>query len=184
MMSETADATPSFFGPPAAAGKLALNVMHFARALRAAGLPIGPGAVLDALTALQFSGLDEREDVRAALYATLVSRHEHTILFDQAFAAFWRRRGYLDKLMAALSPLAEPQAGKEKKPQAGAMRVADALAKSKREEKPAPTPELSAQLTVSAQEKLSRKDFAQMSAAEVAEAIRLVARAPVARRML
>jgi uncharacterized protein len=174
-MDNRADAAPPSSGQPEYAGKLALNVMHFARVLRAAGLPLGPGAVLDALTALQLSGLDRREDVRAALHATLVSRHEHTVLFDQAFAAFWRRRGYLDKLMAALSPLAEPQAGKERKPEAGATRVADALARSKRDEKPAPTPELSAQLTVSAQEKLSRKDFAQMSAAEVAEAIRLVA---------
>jgi uncharacterized protein len=32
-------------------GKLAENIMHFARVLRKAGLPVGPGAVLDALDA-------------------------------------------------------------------------------------------------------------------------------------
>ena len=34
-------------------GRLAENILYFARTLRAAGLPVGPGAVLDALEALQ-----------------------------------------------------------------------------------------------------------------------------------
>ena len=33
----------------AGTGRFARNVMHFARALRAAGLPVGPGRVLEAL---------------------------------------------------------------------------------------------------------------------------------------
>lgn len=157
-------------------GKLARNVMHFARALRAAGLRIGPGAVADALAALELAGLRHREDVRAALHATLVRRHDQTILFDQAFDAFWRRRGYLDKLMAALSPVAQPEAGKPRALKPGAARVAEALARSRREERPAPPSELSARLTGSAEEKLARKDFAQMTAPEIAEATRQVAR--------
>ena len=36
---------------PAAEGRLAENILYFARALRAAGIPIGSGAVLDALAA-------------------------------------------------------------------------------------------------------------------------------------
>ena len=32
-------------------GRLAENILYFARALRAAGIPVGPGAVLDALEA-------------------------------------------------------------------------------------------------------------------------------------
>jgi uncharacterized protein len=156
-------------------GKLALNVMHFSRALRAAGLAIGPGAVQDALQAVALAGLEHPEDLRAALHATLVRRHDQTVLFDQAFAAFWRRRGYLDKLMAALSPIAQPEAGKPKPPAPGAARIAEALSRARRDERPAPPSELSARLTVSAEEKLARKDFAQMTAAEIAEAIRLVA---------
>jgi uncharacterized protein with von Willebrand factor type A (vWA) domain len=34
-------------------GRLAQNIVYFARALRAAGIPVGPGAVIDALNALQ-----------------------------------------------------------------------------------------------------------------------------------
>ena len=32
-----------------AEGRLAENIVYFARALRAAGIPVGPGSVLDAL---------------------------------------------------------------------------------------------------------------------------------------
>ena len=39
-------------------GLLAAN-MHFARVLRAAGLPIGPGKVIDAINAVSSRGSDE-----------------------------------------------------------------------------------------------------------------------------
>src|SRR5262249_62018867 len=37
-------------------GRLAENIVHFARALRAAGIPVGPGAVMDALAAIEAAG--------------------------------------------------------------------------------------------------------------------------------
>ena len=37
-------------------GRLAENILYFARALRAAGIPVGPGSVLDALDALRVAG--------------------------------------------------------------------------------------------------------------------------------
>ena len=40
---------PLNLGESTAYGRLAENVMHFARVLRAAGLPIGPDRVLDAV---------------------------------------------------------------------------------------------------------------------------------------
>jgi uncharacterized protein with von Willebrand factor type A (vWA) domain len=45
------------------AGRLAENIVYFARALRAAGIPVGPGAVLDALAAVNVAGLSERADL-------------------------------------------------------------------------------------------------------------------------
>ena len=50
-------------GEKNAAGRLAENILYFARALRAAGIPVGPGAVLDALAALEAAGVGAREDV-------------------------------------------------------------------------------------------------------------------------
>ena len=45
--------TPSGTAVGEASGRLAENILYFARALRAAGLPVGPGAVLDALEAVR-----------------------------------------------------------------------------------------------------------------------------------
>src|SRR6266567_2554684 len=108
-----------------ASGRLAENIVHFARALRAAGIPVGPGAVMDALTAVRVAGVGTREDFYWTLHAVFVNRHEHSVLFDQAFRVFFRRRGYLDKLMAALLPQAPPR--QEEQPEAGARRIEEAL---------------------------------------------------------
>ena len=87
-----------------APGRLAENIVHFARALRAAGIPVGPGAVLDALEAVKAAGVGTREDFYWTLHAVFVKRHEHSILFDQAFRIFFRRRGYIDQLLAMMAP--------------------------------------------------------------------------------
>ena len=89
-----------------AAGRLAENIVYFARALRAAGIPVGPGAVLDALEAVKAAGVGTREDFYWTLHAVFVKRHEHSMLFDQAFRIFFRRRGYIDQLMAMMLPQA------------------------------------------------------------------------------
>ena len=65
-------------------GRLAENIVHFARALRVAGIPVGPGAVLDALAAVETAGVGTREDFYWTLHAVFVKRHEHSLLFDQA----------------------------------------------------------------------------------------------------
>lgn len=149
-------------------GRLAENILYFARALRAAGIPVGPGAVLDALAAVAAAGVGTREDFYWTLHAVFVKRHEHSVLFDQAFRIFFRRRGYLDQLLAMMLPQAPtvPQA-----PRAGATRVHEALfsglddkLKKRREV------ELDTRLTVSDREVLQKKDFAQMTSAEIVAA--------------
>ena len=47
---------------PKDGGRLYENVMHFARVLRAAGLPVGPGKVIDAVEAIRTVGLGNRAD--------------------------------------------------------------------------------------------------------------------------
>ena len=78
-------------------GRLAENILYFARALRAAGMPVGPGAVLDALEALNVARVGARDDFYWTLHAVFVKRHEHTVLFDQAFRIFFRKRGLYRK---------------------------------------------------------------------------------------
>ena len=157
-------------------GKLAENVAHFARALRIAGIPVGPGAVVEAVEALADGALGGREDVYWTLHAIFVKKHEDTPVYDQAFRLFWRRRNLIEKIMAQMSPASPGGGGKPEKAEAGALRVAEAFAPPAREEAP-PTEltELSARLTMSDREMLRSRDFAQMSAAEIARAKRLVA---------
>jgi uncharacterized protein with von Willebrand factor type A (vWA) domain len=150
-------------------GRLAENIVYFARALRGAGIPVGPGAVLDALAAVQAAGVGTREDFYWTLHAVFVKRHEHTILFDQAFRIFFRKRGYLEQLMAMMAPLA-PGAPPAPPPPA-ATRVQQALYEGLDDKlKPEERETVDARFTVSDREVLQKKDFAQMTAAEIAAA--------------
>jgi uncharacterized protein with von Willebrand factor type A (vWA) domain len=155
-------------------GRLAENILYFARALRAAGIPVGPGAVLDALEALNVAHVGGRDDFYWTLHAVFVKRHEHMPLFDQAFEIFFRKRGYIEKMIASLLP--EVTAGAPKAPPPGAQRIQDALFSGLDKEQPNPDVEFDARLTVSDREVLQKKDFAQMTAAEIAAAKEAIAR--------
>ena len=109
-------------------GRLSENIVHFARALRAAGVPVGPGAVMDALTAVECAGVGTRQDFYWTLHAVFVKRHEHSLLFDLAFRIFFRRRSSIDKLLEAMLPQAP--AREEEKPPPGAQRIQEALMSS------------------------------------------------------
>jgi uncharacterized protein with von Willebrand factor type A (vWA) domain len=155
-------------------GRLAENILYFARALRAAGIPVGPGAVLDALEALGVAHIGARDDFYWTLHSVFVKRHEHTILFDQAFRIFFRKRGYIDKMIASMLP--ETQAGAPKAPPAGAQRIQEALFSGLAREEEKSEVEIDARLTVSDREVLQTKDFAQMTAAEIAAAKEAISR--------
>src|SRR4051812_43411623 len=177
MAEPPAPSRPGFAGPPSPAsgggekdGRLAGNIVHFARALRAAGLPVGPGAVLDALEAVKAAGVGTKDDFYWTLHAVFVKRHEHSLVFEQAFRIFFRKRGFLDQLMAMMLPHA-PGAPPQPPPPA-ATRVQEALLsgvddKLKPEEREV---EIDTTFTVSDRELLQKKDFAQMTAAEIAAA--------------
>ncbi|MYZ47489.1 vWA domain-containing protein [Propylenella binzhouense] len=157
-------------------GRIADNIVHFARALRKAGLPVGPGATVDAIRAVEAAGIGSREDFYWALHAVFVKKREHRAVFEQAFAIFWRRRGLLDKLIAMMSPTAPPKPAAPEKPKPGAARVQEALAPDRAPLREEPETIVDARFTLSNRELLQAKDFAQMSAAELAEARRLISR--------
>jgi uncharacterized protein with von Willebrand factor type A (vWA) domain len=150
-----------------ATGRLAENILYFARALRAAGISVGSGAVLDALEAVKAAGVGDRDDFYWTLHAVFVKKHEHSVLFDQAFRIFFRKRGYLDHLMSMMLPQAQ---GAAQAPKAGSSRINEALfggLKDKLKEEQREI-EIDLRNTVSDREVLQRKDFAQMTAAEIA----------------
>src|ERR1700741_4133466 len=98
-------------------GRLAENILYFARALRAAGIPVGPGAVLDALAAVNAAGVGTRADFYWTLHAMFVKRRGDSVLFGQAFRIFFRKRGYSERLPAMMSAEA-PSVAPPSKPEA------------------------------------------------------------------
>jgi uncharacterized protein with von Willebrand factor type A (vWA) domain len=153
---------------PQSGGRIADNIVHFARALRRAGLPVGPAAVIDAIRAVETAGITSRDDFYWTLHSVFVKKREHRLVFQEAFALFWRQRGLIEKMLAMLSPVAPAKPEKEK-PRAAETRVREALTPEIRQQRE-PDVEIDARLTVSDREVLQRKDFAQMTNAEIAEA--------------
>ena len=151
-------------------GMVADNIVYFGRALRKAGLPVGPAAIIDAIRAVEAAGVGSRGDVYWTLHSVFVKKREHRALFHEAFELFFRERGLIEKMLQMLSPTAPPRAAAEEKPRPGEARVREAFSADRQRENKAPEIEVDARLTVSAREVLQRKDFAQMSAAEIAQA--------------
>jgi uncharacterized protein with von Willebrand factor type A (vWA) domain len=163
--------------PVAGTGHLAENIAYFARALRAAGLPVGPGAVIEAVSAVEAAGIGHRDDFRATLHAVFVKRREHSEVFHQAFAIFWRRRQLIERMMQQMMPVAAGVPDQKRKE--ALRRVSEALYNDAGKpplEEDQPQRQLDARLTVSDIEVFKTRDFEQMSAAEIEQAKREVAR--------
>jgi uncharacterized protein with von Willebrand factor type A (vWA) domain len=157
-------------------GRLADNIVYFARALRKAGMRVGPASVKDAIEAVLAAGIGSRDDFYWTLHAVLVTRHEDHVVFDEAFRLFWKSRELVEKLLAMFSPVA-PDMRERQKPRAAESRVSEAMFEGHRNKAPHEVPEIEvdARFTVSGNEVLRGKDFAQMTAAELSEAKREIA---------
>ena len=162
----------------APSGKLAQNIMYFARVLREAGMPVGPGAVLDALDAALSGSLRTRDDFYWTLHAVFVKRRDHKELFDQAFHVFWKKPKMLEQLMQLMFQQITRKADERSK-QAGFRRLAEAMFDQQVQSKPEHKKdelEIDASFTASAEEILRRKDFEQMTVSEQAQARAAIAK--------
>jgi uncharacterized protein with von Willebrand factor type A (vWA) domain len=156
---------------------LAANVMHFARLLRRAGLPVGPAEAIAAQEALTRIDLASKIEARTALRTSMIHRHEHQEVFDQAFALFWRDPSAAEQA-AAMALLEAQKEKKLERPPPASRRLAEAFS-PKTDRKPEPQDEPPVQdavLTVSDQERLQTMDFEAMSADEIAAAKREIQR--------
>ena len=158
-------------------GRIADNIVYFARALRKSGMRVGPASVVDAIEAVLVSGIGTRDDFYWTLHAVLVTRHEDHAVFDEAFRLFWKSRELIEKMLAMFSPVA-PDKREKQKPRAAENRVSQAMfeghQKSQKQEE-IPEVEVDARLTFSGNEVLRTKDFAQMSATEIDQAKQAIA---------
>jgi uncharacterized protein with von Willebrand factor type A (vWA) domain len=152
-------------------GRLLQNIMYFARTLRAAGLPIGPGKVLAAVEAVRAVGLQDRRDFYWTLHAVFVNRRDQRELFDQAFHIFWRNPKLLERMLGMMLPeivLPDEQKGEEM-----SRRLAEALKKPGQGDGEKPQEEeieLDAAMTFSEREVLRTMDFEKMSGEEIERA--------------
>lgn len=155
--------------------------MYFARTLRAAGLPVGPGKVIDAIRAVETVGIADREDFYWTLHAVFVNRRDQKELFDQAFHVFWRNPRILERMMSVLLPQLQVP-GKEDAGLELLRRLAEAIRPDlagkgeSADDRPAEEKvEIDAVLTWSNREVLQHTDFESMSTEEVALAKRAIA---------
>jgi len=159
-------------------GRFAENILHFARTLRRAGLPVGPGRVIEALAAVEAAGIRRREDFYWTLHSVFVNRRDQREIFDQAFHVFWRNPELLKRMMDMMLPGTFLDSVKRDDQKEISRRLSEALA-------PAPVDaesteeqeeiEINATLTASDSELLQSKDFETMSGAEMEEAKRVMA---------
>jgi uncharacterized protein len=163
------------------AGRLVENLMFFARTLRAAGLPIGPGRVIEALKAVETVGIERRDDFYWALHSVCVNRQDQRQIFDQAFHLFWRNPQLLKRMMAMLLPsIGAPEGGEAgeeiSRRLAEAMRAQRGDGPDLGEDAQEDEIEVDAAMTYSDRELLQKMDFEKMSIDELEQARRLVGR--------
>jgi uncharacterized protein with von Willebrand factor type A (vWA) domain len=162
--------------------KLTHNITHFARALRAAGLPAGPDRVIGAIRAVQAAGFSDKADFFYTLQACFIAKPDQRAVFAQIFRLYWRDPNYLEHMMSLLLPAVRGVA-EERQAKPAEKRAAEALLDGVTRELPPPEDDgdeieidIDASHTMSAQERLRHLDFEQMSVAEMTEAKRLLAR--------
>jgi len=169
--------------PEGGSGRLVENILHFARVLRAAGMPVGPGKVMDAIEAVRTVGITDRAVFYWTLHAVFVNRRDQREIFDQAFHIFWRNPRILEKMMQMVLPEMKLAGdADEEDAEKVSRRVAEALSQQQEPGQDANAPDreqeqeiqLDAVMTYSDEELLQSMDFEKMSAEEIRAARRAI----------
>ncbi len=144
------------------------NLLLFGRALRSAGLEVSLEQVLGFARALEWVDIGSREQVFHAARALLVSRREDLRLFGIVFDRFW---------LGVAEPPAQQTVPPAPRFDLSAQRRfrVSYLASAARPEDPG-VEVADRTATYSAEEVLRRRDFARMTAEELAEVRRLIER--------
>lgn len=154
-------------------GRLADNILLFCRTLRSAGLPIGPGQVIEAGSAVLRTGIERRDDFYYALRAVLVNDPAQFRLFDQAFHIYFRNPRLLERMLGMLLPTIarDSESGNKEAP---VRRLMESLAQEETVDENDTIIEFDRSASYSRQEILRQKDFEQMSLQEQSEAKQLL----------
>ncbi len=167
----SSDRESAFLGPPGTpyrGGKLLGNLLLFGRVCRGLGMQVTPLRMVEVSRALQHVRLAARQDFYHTLRALMVSKAPDLPLFEEAFQLFWRQpaRGWTQLDLRSLGETRRRRT-----------RFVPSLDDS-REGEPGGT-EAAAPLllpTYSPRELLRQKDFAAMTAQEMALARKWIAK--------
>lgn len=162
------------------------NLLLFGRLLRAMGLPVTSGRLIELADSLEYVDIGRKDDFRNTARSLLVSRHDDLALFDEAFDLFWHAwqisppddplRMLVDDLARKLPrPQSEGPSPRGRPGSQGTRndRTPVPSATEEREDDPDAEPAIVA--LYSPGEALRRKDFAALDAAELADARRFLA---------
>ena len=142
------------------------NLLLFGRALRGAGLRVSLEQVLGFARALEWIDVGSREQLFHAARALLVSRREDLAVFRAVFDRFWLGRD--EPPVAGVTP----PAPRTELRHARHLQIAAPGGRAGDDDPEVEVADRAA--TYSAEEVLRRRDFARMSAAELAEVRRLI----------
>jgi uncharacterized protein with von Willebrand factor type A (vWA) domain len=149
--------------------RLAENILLFCRTLRQAGLPIGPGQIIDACAAVLQAGIERRDDFYYALRSVLATDPTQFRLFDQAFHIYFRNPRLLERMLGLLLPTLE-MVSDNGNGDTAIRRLLEALSEVSGAASEDVAIEVDQSGSWSDREILRHKDFAQMSLAEQREA--------------
>lgn len=148
-------------------GKLLNNLLLFGRLCKALGMDINPNRMMDVAHALELIDLANKQDFYHALRASMVTRQRDLALFDEAFKRFWRMPVDAEWQAFGLQLLEErPRRHKQTR----VLPPPDAEPfdpDADNSEKPIDPDLIAVTPTVSQQETLRHKDFAQMTGEEI-----------------
>lgn len=153
--------------------RIAQNVLLFCRTLREAGLPIGPGQVIDASHAILQTGIERRDDFYTALRAVLVTDPTHFTVFDQAFRIYFRNPRLLERMMGLLLPTIE-QDDRGTDGEKAIRRLLETMTVPDMDDRDDVLIDIDYDGSWSRQEVLRDKDFEQMSLDELRQAKQLL----------
>jgi uncharacterized protein with von Willebrand factor type A (vWA) domain len=115
----------------ATARNLSTAVLRFGQMLRASGMPLTVGELMDGVRALDAVDVLDRQDVYLALRTTLAARYEEFPIFDRCFEAFWRFQAEegqgLEGLTTPASPAIPEEHSEGSGPEAAQKKVSVAL---------------------------------------------------------
>lgn len=142
------------------------NLIHFARYLRARGLPVTPEVSADLLQAAITVGLDDPEDAYWALRSVVITRPSQTALFDEGWELFFGS-GQARKL---------PRPDSGEFPARRRNPVQKVLAQTSTEDSDQEAKDVAEQMGGSYAERLARRDFGDLTPDEQEQIRRLMAR--------